>query len=259
MATLFLAWQEPQSRRWFPIGRLDFDGSEYHFVYTHGVKVAQEKAGFTTLHSFPDIDRVYSSPELFPMFSNRLMRRSRPDYKDYIKWLNIPQDKDDPIAILARSGGSKATDTFELFPCPESNENGCYHIHFFVHGIRYMPECSIQQITRLKTDDRLYLMHDIQNQYDKKALLLRTEDRHNIGYCPRFLAEDIFESLKQDPHLVEVKIERINPAPTPLQFRLLCNLTAQWNRNFQPFSSQDYQPINPSSIPINTTEVELNV
>lgn len=31
MNKLFLAWQEPKSRRWFPIGCLEFDGSEYHF------------------------------------------------------------------------------------------------------------------------------------------------------------------------------------------------------------------------------------
>ena len=74
------------------------------------------------------------------------MRPSRPDYQDYIQWLNIPQHEDEPIAILARSGGRKATDTFELFPCPERNEDGFYHLHFFVHGLRYMPECSIEGV-----------------------------------------------------------------------------------------------------------------
>jgi hypothetical protein len=248
MKKLFLAWQDPKSRHWFPIGKLTFDGKNYHFVYTHGVKKAQFECNFQLLHSFPERDHVYTSSQLFPLFSNRLMRPSRPDYQDYIQWLNIPQNQDDPIAILARSGGHKATDTFEVFPEPEINENGAYHIHFFVHGLRYMPECSIERVKQLKPEERLYLTHDIQNSYDEKALLLRTEERHNLGYCPRYLAADIYEVLKQNPQSVDVRVERVNPAPTPIQFRLLCNMTAKWHGDFSLFSSQDYQPIVDSSL-----------
>jgi hypothetical protein len=248
MKKLFLAWQDSKSRDWFPIGKLTFDGKNYHFVYTHGVKKAQKESGFQLLHSFPERDRVYTSPELFPLFSNRLMRPSRPDYQDYIQWLNIPENEDDPIAILARSGGRKATDTFEVFPCPESNEDGSYHIHFFVHGLRYMPEHSIEKVKQLQPEERLYLMRDFQNPYGSTALLLRTEERHNLGYCPRYLAVDIYEILKQNPQSACVKVERVNPAPTPIQFRLLCNMTAQWHGDFSPFSSQDYQEIADSSL-----------
>ena len=247
MKKLFLAWQDSKSRRWFPIGKLTFDGTNYHFVYTKGVKKAQAESNFKLLHSFPERDRNYKSSEIFPLFSNRLMRPSRPDYKDYIQWLNIPQDEDDPIAILARSGGRKATDTFEVFPCPERDENGFYHIHFFVHGLRYMPKCSIERVKQLQPEELLYLTHDFQNPYDSKALLLRTEERHLIGYCPRYLAAEIFDILKESPQLVRVRVERINPAPTPIQFRLLCNMTAKWHGDFSPFSSQDYQPIVDSS------------
>ncbi|WP_414528095.1 hypothetical protein [Nodularia chucula] len=41
----------------------------------------------------------------------------------------------------------------------------------------------------------------------------------------------------------KVHVERVNPAPTPLQLRLLCNVTAKWPEDFHPFSSQEYQPI----------------
>jgi hypothetical protein len=237
MNKLFLAWQDSKSRHWFPIGQLTFDGKNYHFVYTNGVKKAQAGSNFQLLHSFPERDRVYKSSELFPLFSNRLMRPSRLDYQDYIQWLNISQNKDDPIVILARSEGRKATDTFEVFPCPEQDENGLYHIHFFVHGLRYMPESSLERVKHLRPEDRLYLTQDFQNPHDSKALLLRTEERHNLGYCPRYLAADICEILKQNPQSVFVRVERVNPAPTPIQFRLLCNMTAQWQDDFSPFST----------------------
>lgn len=242
MNTLFLAWQDPNSRAWFPVGRLTFDGAEYEFVYTRGAEEAKKK-NFQLVYAFPDLDKVYRSTELFPLFSNRLMRRSRADYKDYIEWLNIPQHQDDPIAILARSGGRKATDHFEVFPCPEVDENGSYHIHFFAHGLRHLPECSIQKINQLQTDDLLYLTHDFQNPYDPNALLLKTLDHYILGYCPRYLVDDVLKLVNKNSELVKVQVERVNLAPTPIQLRLLCNLTAEWSEEFHPFSSQMYQPL----------------
>ncbi|MBP0018740.1 MAG: DNA-binding protein [Cyanobacteria bacterium SBLK] len=241
--TLFLAWQDSESRSWFPIGRLTFDGELYKFVYTEGVRSAKSNPNFSLLHSFPELTKVYKAVEPFPFFANRLMRPSRPDYQDYIQALNIPRDRDDPIAILSRSGGRKATDNFEIFPRPEPDRNGLYHIHFFAHGLRYMPKSSSDRIKSLQPNERLYLTHDFQNLYDSKALLLCTKDRYNVGYCPRYLVADILDICQEKRDLVCVHVERINPAPTPLQFRLLCNMTAEWPKEFSPFSEREYQPI----------------
>ncbi|MBW4563640.1 MAG: DNA-binding protein [Mojavia pulchra JT2-VF2] len=243
MKTLFLAWQEPKSRAWFPIGRLNFDGNKYEFVYTHGAVEAQAKYEFQPLISFPNLNKIYTSVELFPLFSNRLMPRSRPDYKNYVEWLNIPEGEDDPIAILARSGGKKATDNFEVFPCPEPDENGSYHIHFFAHGLRHLPNCAIERINQLETGELLYLANEFQNPYDSRALLLSTKDHHIVGYCPRYIVDDVFQLKNKNSELVKVHVERVNLAPTPLQLRLLCNMTAEWLEDFHPFSSQEYQPI----------------
>jgi HIRAN domain len=242
MKKLFLAWQEPKSRHWFPIGYLEFDSREYHFSYIKGVEHAKNE-GFRSVHSFPDLDKIYSSIHLFPLFSNRLMPRSRPDYRKYIDSLNIPEGEDNPMTVLARSGGGKATDSYEIFPCPEIDKNGIYHTHFFVHGLQYMPKCSINRAAELTGEDPLALSHDLQNLYDPKALLLHTEDRHNLGYCPRYLAHDIFPILQSNPQQVKVKIDRVNPPPNSIQSRLLCTLTAECGRDFIPFSAENYQPL----------------
>jgi hypothetical protein len=239
--TLILAWQDPSSRSWFPIGQLTFDGRLYRFVYLQGAHQAQQQTSFQPLWSFPELDRVYGSPELFPLFANRLLRRSRPDYPDFIQWLNMPKHEDDPIALLARSGGQRTTDTFAVFPRPEPDEQGLYHIHFFVHGLRYLPPETQLRIHGLQPEELLYLAHDCQNPYDPKALVLRTEDLHIVGYCPRYLVDDVFDLLYRAPAKLKVSVERVNPPPTPLQFRLLCNLTAEWSADFQPFSSPIYQ------------------
>ncbi len=243
MKTLFLAWQDPNSRTWFPVGRLTHEGEIYYFSYLQGAIEAKDNANFQPLWSFPDIHHTYSSTELFPLFANRLLRPSRPDYKDFVQWLNIPEQQDDPIALLARSGGRRKTDSFEVFPCPERDEQGNYHIHFFAHGLRHFPEEIQQYVRSLQPETPLLVIHDVQNKFDSRALILRTEDLHFVGYCPRYLAQDFFELVCRFPQQVSVTVERVNLPPTPLQFRLLCNLTATWTEAFQPFSSPIYQPL----------------
>jgi hypothetical protein len=176
------------------------------------------------------------------------MTRSRPDYGRYIQSLNISASEDDPMTVLARSGGGKATDSYEVFPYPEVDKKGDYHTHFFVRGLQYMPKCSIDRAATLAAGDSLSLTHDLQNLYDPKALLLHTEDRYNLGYCPRYLSHDIFSILQDNPQQVKVKIDRVNQPPTPLQSRLLCTMTAECGRDFVPFAGEDYQPLSNSDL-----------
>ena len=243
MTKLYLAWQSPKTRRWFPIGQLTHDGNNYDFVYTHGVEQALTEKSFMLLHSCPELDRVYTSPELFPLFSNRLMRASRPDFVDYIESLNFPEGETHPITILSRSGGKKATDNFEVFPYPETKGNGLYEIHFFVRGLRYMPKESIDSANQLQVKQDLYLMHDLKNAYDPDALLLRNEQHHIFGYCPRYLTADISQILKHNSESVSVKVEKVNPAPNPMQFRILCKMTVKTEDGFDFLSGREYQPI----------------
>ncbi len=135
MKTLYLAWRQPD-RRWWPVGRLSHDGSEYVFTYIKGAVSAGE-GGFRPLLSFPDLDEVYVSKELFPLFGNRLPPRSRPDYQDFVEWLDLGPGEADPMGMLARSGGRRETDMFEVFPVPEPSLDDRYESAFFVHGLRY--------------------------------------------------------------------------------------------------------------------------
>jgi hypothetical protein len=213
LKTLFLAWEDPGSGSWFPIGRLTFNGKEYQFNYTNGVLEAKLKCGFGPLPSFPDFNKVYTSQKLFPLFSNRVMPRSRPDYPEFVQWLNIPQHEDDPIALLARSGGKRVTDKFEVFPCPEPDENGRYRIHFFAHGLRHLPKPAIERINGLQVGELLYLAHEFQNPHDSSALLLCTEDHWIVGYCPRYLCGGYFSNYLAASRIGSRRSR--SPQPTP--------------------------------------------
>lgn len=109
--TLFLAWQDKddEGRQWFPVGRLDVTPSLYRFRYIGGAKRAEEEAGFPGLIEFPHLDQDYRSSELFALFQNRIMSRARPDFAEYLRSLDLPQEAD-PIEILSANGGYRATD-----------------------------------------------------------------------------------------------------------------------------------------------------
>src|SRR6266699_1813661 len=123
---LFVAWSsgEPTGGRWGPVGRLERDSEGYRFVYTRG---AQSLPGFRPFPEMPEVDAIYESNELFPLFANRLLARSRPEYEAYLTWGGFdPNHPPEPIAILAVTEGRRATDSLEVFPCPVPDAAGCY-------------------------------------------------------------------------------------------------------------------------------------
>ncbi len=254
MSTLFLAWQDPASRGWFPIGRLQSFGESYWFVYTNGAEHARQKAGFQGLIAFPDMRAVYVSDRLFPLFANRLLQPSRGEYREYLTWLSVPDSENSPVAILARSGGRRATDTLEVFPCPEPNENGEYEFHFLVHGVSHIPEPSAHRALQLKPGEPLLAMRDCQNPKDPEAVALRTAETFDgdmflIGYCPRYLQADFLKLVKRDDSL-KITVERVNPPPAPIQLRVLCKALTRWPEGFNPFDSEEYEPL----VPVNAAE-----
>lgn len=245
MNTLFVAWNELPSHAWFPIGRLTSDGNSYQFAYTAGAIVAQRQCGFKPLWSFPDWDKVYESPELFSVFSNRLLRPSRPDYPDFLQWLNLSQSENNPLLLLARSGGQRVTDRLEVFPSPEVDEDGLCHFHFFARELQHLPQKSLNLIDRLQPGDllRAVEIEHIENGYIRRSLSLSTVDGSRVGNCPKYLLESDFLRLYQEPERVQIVVDQVNLSPAPQAFRLLCHLAVQGGRGFQPFSSSLYQPI----------------
>jgi hypothetical protein len=239
MKTLYLAWQEPKDRGWFPVGRLSFDGRVYRFVYTKGTL---KSPNFLPFGRMQDLYTVYEAGELFPLFANRLLSKTRPEYKAFLDWLNIQNGKDDPLMLLGRSEGLRGTDSLTVFPRPERSSDGTYHAHFFSHGLRYLPDSAVQVVEELRLGSRLFLMPDPQNRHDTYAVALRTDDPVTIvGYCPRYLSKDFLLLLRSGaPDRPEVMVERVN-SDAPIQLRLLCRLRAPWPEDFEPCSGEEYE------------------
>lgn len=236
----------PDATGWRPVGRLEHDGNLYRFWYTHGAR----KVGFRPFAQMEQLDQVYESEELFPLFANRLLSESRPEYEAFMRWGDFDLDNPpDPIVVLGVTEGIRQTDAVELFPCPVPDAQRCYVNKFFLHGIRWLPDVVLQRIGRLDVDEPLKLMPDVQNAHDPYAVAVRTEsERMLIGYVPRYLAHDVWHLVQRcEMDFIELFVGRVNK-DAPLQNRVLCRMHACWPDEFQPCSSEDFAPI-PAGVP----------
>ena len=240
---LLVAWRSGTGARgWGPVGRLEYDGNVYRFVYTRG---AQTLEGFQPFSQMEDLEQVYESVELFPLFANRLLPKSRPEYEAFLRWGDFdPDNPPDPISLLGVTEGIRQTDAVEVFPCPVPDNFGCYLSKFFIHGLRWLPPQAHERIARLQTNEQLLMMADFFNESDRLAVALRTtEERMLVGYIPRYLAHDVWNLLRGcDPEFINVVVRRVN-RDAPQQQRLLCQMNACWPENFRPCSSESFLPI----------------
>ncbi|MBF6842200.1 hypothetical protein, partial [Acinetobacter baumannii] len=94
--TLFVAWQDPQSRWICPVGRLERGPDGFVFEYLAGALDARQR-GFPGFFEFPAFAARYESESLFPLFRNRLMPTARPDYSEHVAALGLDPKAADPM------------------------------------------------------------------------------------------------------------------------------------------------------------------
>lgn len=241
MTSLYVAWHTKQPPPvWGPVGRLDSKDGIFRFQYTHG---AETLPGFEPFDGMPELDRVYESRELFPLFKNRLLPRARPEYRSYLEWSGFdPDDPLEPLVILGRTEGIKQTDAVEVFPCPRPDTHGRFVNCFFAHGVRYHLPNAKPVLEQLHGGDRLELRPQPLNPKDPNAVAIFSHGLP-LGYIPRYLAVDvsrlITECFADD---VRLYVYRVNH-DAPMQQRLLCRLTACWPDNFHPCEGPEFKPI----------------
>lgn len=231
----------PEGGQWGPVGRLEHGGSGYRFVYTKGAKTVP---GFEPFTGMPNLEEVYESDELLPLFANRLLAKSRPEYEAYLMWGGFdPNNPPDPLAILKVTEGRRETDLLEIFACPMPDANGCYIGKFFLHGVQRVGPESRARIERLMPDEELRLVEEPENPHDQRAVRIYTQDSCHVGYVPRYLAYDVRQlSGGCGAEFVKLYVERVNPK-APFQQRLLCRVHACWPDGFQPCNGEEFQPI----------------
>ena len=246
MTTLYVAWQHPASRRWFPVGRLVRHKSsteEFEFAYVHGAKDAERLAGFRRIPGFPDLEQRYHASELFPTFRNRIMNTSRIDRPDYLHQLGLDEAKCDELAELSVSGGQSHTDSFEIFPGIEPDADGRFSTPLTVHGLRHRNPEAIAAVQKLRAGDRLQVAIELNNPVTKLGILVCSQDYYILGWLPRFISEGILQCTDWASLEPEVVVAQVNQH-APLSQRLLVDFTGWLGPGATPMQDlEQYQPI----------------
>jgi hypothetical protein len=246
---LFVSWQSQENRAIYPIARLLHleQMPHYEFTYVRGV-VDAEKHGFTPFRELPDTRQVYWFDELPPLFTNRLMPRSRPDFREHIARLGLGHDVDllAPELILARSEGRKVTDHLEITASPEFDQATKTWVYFgFARGVRHV-EGAEAAVREVRVGDSLRIERDLTNAWDARALFVLRSDAACLGFVPHILVEDL-GGLMERGVAVRAEVARVNLPPAPIHQRLLVKFSAAHRAGFAPMSTTRFEPLAPGA------------
>jgi len=107
---LVLIWRAPKSRRRYPVGELSQVG-QFEFRYNNEVQEAIED-GFELLIAFPEVDKVYISNKLFPVFASRLPDPKRKGIDVILARYGLTNY--DSYMLLKKSGARLPIDNLEF-------------------------------------------------------------------------------------------------------------------------------------------------
>lgn len=166
------------------------------------------KAGFTPLISFENLERMYTSDELFSVFSSRLPDRKRKDIDKILSKYGL--EEYDAYQLLKMSGAKLPIDNL-YFIDPILNFKNNFEKVFYIAGVRHYLGCNgvncldAVDVTR---GDEVFLKKEADNQYDKNAICVVTENDDLLGYIPRYYSQAFVrmmdENRKIDCHVATV-------------------------------------------------------
>ena len=251
MTTLYLAWQDPRSRDWFPVGRLDADQDTepitYEFVYVNGARDAQKAADFFTIPGFPDVSERYCSGRLFPLFQNRVMNHRRPDRPEYLRQLGLDANSRNPVSELAMTPNRTHNDGFEVFPAIAPDVDGQFITRFALHGLNHTNPHSVARTASLETGESLCVAFELNNPDTTHAITVATDDHYIIGWLPRYLIDGLHQDNAWMIADVKATVAQVNLA-APLSHRLLVDFRGSLPAGFRPMEHlPQYQPIAPTA------------
>jgi len=89
---------------------LSCKAGEWYFKYTEDFKSYSDEYNYIV--GFPDLNRIYQSPILWPFFQVRIPGLKQPAVQEILKKENIDQENE--VALLKRFGAKTITNPYEL-------------------------------------------------------------------------------------------------------------------------------------------------
>lgn len=240
---LGVTWQHPDTRSIQPVGLLTCNTSGWEFAY---LRVTSEVTDFQPFLGFPDLEQRYSSRALFPLFAQRVMRPSRPDYARYLRSLALG-DAASAWSILARSQGARVGDTIRVFPEPEVDDSGRTRSTFFANGIRHRlrnDSAVGPTLDALTPGTELTLVDEPDNPVNPLAIQLTERGGVALGWVPDVLL-DYVRTVRAVAEPT-VTVVAVNGPDVPPGFRLLVTLAGTAPAGYRAFSGPRWETATPA-------------
>ena len=179
---LFVIWRAPTpAGTRHVVGTLARTTQGFAFEYLpQPATEAAAQSGFREIFGFPVSGEVFESRYLFPIFQERIPSPARADFKRMMSDWGVVQ-LDDPMEVLARSGGVLATDRLELAEFRVEDDPLTIPLEFRIAGLQKRPGAS----ANLVIGDSLKLEREPGNVADPQATLVARIGGETVGYVPR--------------------------------------------------------------------------
>jgi hypothetical protein len=244
--TLFIAWQDPDSRRIFPVARLTRRRSgEYELRYIGAVRAAVQQ-GFAGLPGFEDLEALHVSAELPAIFRERPLPRRRVPSEPLgspARELSGELLDATPITLFVRRRRGDAPERLEAFAPPLRAADGRRWGVFEARGVGRVQE-SADVLAALAEQERVCVLAERDNPYNPQALLITRRDGTRLGYVPDYLANELAAvgGRPEQLQLEVIEARRLTFAPAPPVYRVLCRYTCSAELGRLLFTSESYRP-----------------
>ena len=193
---LYLVWKENVTRKQYVIGQLTKNGQ---FEFNYGFQVNEAIGnGFKLLLSFEKLDVVYESPFMFPVFSSRLPDKKRKGIDKILKKYKLVEY--DEYKLLKASGAKLPIDNLEFIDPIFGDEDEITRL-FYLAGPRHYIGCNGEDCVKsltISTGDKLLLVFEPENKFDKNAIKIVDQNNNHIGYLPRYFSESVKKALESN-------------------------------------------------------------
>lgn len=190
------------------VGNLRRTASGYSFAYRD--PLPSSDSGFALLPEFRSMRTEadpYVAAYLFPTFAQRVPSPKRPDRAQPLASWGV-KNPDDPLEVLAKSGGVQMTDRIELAEYRDEDDALGTPLEFRVAGATYhAPPADVRE------GDALELKREPGNPRDPRATLVLVRDGRTLGYVPRQYAKMIARLLDDGATLQAVALRRLALPP----------------------------------------------
>jgi hypothetical protein len=200
---LFVLWRRPSDGTRRIVGELWREADGYAFSYCADLPIAE---GFSLLPEFPQhrvAPAAYRAAYLFPTFAQRVPSPTRLDLVDLVRAWGVER-VDDPLEILARSGGVQATDRIELSEYRSDEDTLDQPLEMRIAGATHYDQGV------LDAGDSLELKREPENIHDRLATLFVFRGDQKVGYVPRQYAAMIAHLLDAGVALRASAVRRLS-------------------------------------------------